>query len=74
MQLRENTVYRLRDGRKVGPLRYRDILNDWVPADDSLLDGYYPMWKPDGTEDFFYEQRGHEYDIVSEWTDETSTT
>ena len=69
MQLKENTLYCMRDGRIVGPLSSRDG-GTWFSWEESTYDpatlAFIPMWKPNGRWDAFMDYNTPRLDIVKE--------
>jgi hypothetical protein len=78
MQLKENTLYRMRDGRVVGPLIVRDNHAMWYGTTYPYhtLAGI-PMWKLNGRWDAFMDVvdggtgNDPKFDIVEEVSDAT---
>lgn len=66
MQLKEDTLYKLRNGEIVGPLVFEEGV--WFEKSNNLVAGrFIGIWLDNGVSDFFcYQPHAPEFDIIEE--------
>lgn len=69
IQIEAGKFYRTRDGRKIGPMKFRKTETwCWFVSDIVKIDGVAALWKDDGRFSPF--NGDHVFDLIAEWVEE----